>query len=150
MGNHTSVPRYRGIYWLVVITAVLLNGCAAPPPPKSYHASNYKSDLGKRLDISVNYHLSDDGGVVVVDVSNPRGNSYRYWLVQTNTVDGEYVLRSSRFYSGNKKKHQEVFKIPFPEEGIAQAFFVEVYDANGKLAMKSEPINQQPIKEGKP
>ena len=130
---------------VALLAAALLAGCAAPPPPKSYHQSNYKSDLGRRLDIAVNYHLSDNGGLVVVDVSNSRGISYRYWLVQTSTVDGEYILRSSRFYSGNKKKHQEVFKVPLPEEGIKQTFFVEVYDKDGKLAMKSEPINQQPI-----
>lgn len=134
---------------LIIVCSIGLASCAQPPNTKTYRASNYKSDLGKRLDISVNYHLDDGGGLVVVDVYNPRGNNYRYWLVQTSTVDGEYVLRSSRFYSGNKKKHQEVFKIPLPEEGIAQAFFVEVYDVNGKLTMKSEPINQKP-KEGKP
>ena len=146
MGSIYMRYAHRSLWAVVVLFFV---GCAQPAPPKSYHASNYKSDLGRRLDIAVNYHLADDGGLVVVDVNNPRGHSYRYWLVQTSTVDGEYILRSSRFYSGSKKKHQEVFKIPLPEEGVAQAFFVEVYDLNGKLAMKSEPINQQP-KEGKP
>jgi len=122
-----------------------LVGCAQPPLPKDYHVSNYQSNLGKRLDISVNYHLNGTGAIVVVDIANPRGYDYRYWMVQVSATDGQRVIAARRFYQGAAKKHQEIFRLPLPEEGLTETFYVEVFDIKGTLVMKSEPIKNSPI-----
>ena len=136
---------WKGLIWFLPI---LLIGCAQPAPPKSYHASNYKADLGSRLDLAVNYHLTVDTGIVVVDISNPRATNYRYWLVQISSTDGQIISASRRVFSGMDKTKQLVFKIPLPIEGVKETFHVEVFDSKGKLVMKSEPINNKPHKEG--
>lgn len=135
--------------FLILIMGLLINGCAQPPPPKKYHASNYKSDFGSRLDVAVNYHLQPDSGIVVIDFANPRNKDVRLWLVQTTETDGQRIIAARRFYQGTKKKHQEVFRIPLPESGLSESFYVEVFDIKGALIMTSEPINPSP-KEGKP
>lgn len=140
------------IAWLVCLAVVGLCGlqsCATPPPTKSIYKSNYKSNLSTRLDISVNYHGNDDTGIVVVDISNPRAYDYRYWLVQLSETDGQRISAARRFYHGNKKKHQEVFKVPGALEGVTENFYVEVFDNKGALIMKSEPIINLP-KGGQP
>lgn len=131
----------------VIIVSITLAGCATPPPQT--HKANYKSDFAARLDVAVNYHLESDGGIVVVDLYNPRSSVIRLWLVQSSVTDGQSIVASRRFYEGKKKKHQEVFRTPLPLKGITEAFFVEVFDINGKLILKSEPITHSP-QEGQP
>jgi len=133
----------------LLLSILLFSGCAAPPP-KTIHATNYKSDLRTRLDLVVNYHLAEDSGIVVVDISNQRGSDYRYWLVQTSETDGQRIIAARRFYAGTKKKHQEVFKVPLPLEGISESFYIEALEPDGTLIMKSEPIRNNILKEGEP
>lgn len=132
---------------LVVAMIALFTGCAQPPP-KSYHAQTAKTDLGSRLDVIVNYHLDANGGIVVVDISNPRGTRYRFWLVQISTTDGQIVSASRRFHTGMEKTKQMIFKVPLPDPEITEAFHVEVFDDKGKLVMSSEPINNSPTPKG--
>ena len=132
----------------LLVGMALLAGCAQPVP-KTIHATNFKTDLRTRIDIAVNYHLEQDSGIVVVDCSNARGSDIRLWLVQTSETDGQRIVAARRFYSGSKKKHQEVFRVPLPLEGIEESFYVEALEPNGNLIIKSEPIHNVP-KEGKP
>jgi len=125
---------------LVLLLPILLASCAQAPPIKSVHKSTYKSEFSNRLDIAVNYHRTADSAIVVVDVSNPRGSTLRLWMVQISETDGQRIEASRRFYVGDKKKHQEIFKVPLPQEGVTETFFVGVFDAEGKLVTKSEPI----------
>ena len=129
---------------MLVVVLFLLVGCAAPPP-KVLHATKYKTDLGSRIDLVVHYHSEPDTGIVVIDISNPRSSDTRYWLVQTSETDGQRIIAARRFYSGTKTKHQEVFRVPLPLEGITESFYVEALTVNGKLILKSEPITNMPI-----
>ena len=133
--------------WIILLAFLgLLNGCAQPPP-KQVHRANYKSDFGKRLDISVNYHITLDTALVVVDISNPRNNLYRYWLVQVSSTDGQIITASRRVFTGEDKTKQLVFRLPLPIEGVSEAFHVEVFDEQGELVMASDPITHS-SKEG--
>lgn len=136
--------------WIYLAALILWTGCAPVAPPKDYHAAEFKSDLKSRIDISVNYHLQPDSGIVVVGVGNPRARSLRLWLVQTTSTDGQRIVAARRFYQGADKKIQEIFKIPLPETGLKETFFVEAFDETGTLIITSEPINPNPIKEGTP
>ena len=132
---------------MLVVVLFLLVGCAAPPP-KTLHATKFKTDLRTRIDLAVNYHLEQDSGIVVVDCSNMDSRELRLWLVQTSETDGQIITAARRFYSGNKKKHQEVFRVPLPLEGITESFYVEALTKDGKLILKSEPItNSKPRRE---
>jgi hypothetical protein len=133
--------------WLTVALLITLTGCAQPP--RTIHATKYKTDLGSRIDLVVHYHDEPDTGIVVVDISNPRGSDTRYWLVQTSETDGQRIIAARRFYSGIKRKHQEVFRVPLALEGISESFYVEALTKDGKLILKSEPIINSP-KEGIP
>ena len=128
---------------MVVAMITLFTGCAQPPP-KSYHAQTAKTDLSSRLDVIVNYHLDPVSAIVVVDISNPRGVRYRYWLVQISTTDGQIISASRRFHTGSEKIKQMIFKVPLPDPEVTEAFHVEVFDDKGKLVMSSEPINNSP------
>ena len=129
---------------IAILLLVVLAGCAQPPP-QQHHKSNYKSDLGKRLDIHVNYHLTVDTAIVVLDISNPRSHLYRYWLVQVSATDGQIISASRRVFTGEDKTKQLVFRLPLPIEGVTETFHVEVFDNEGKLVMSSEPISNSPI-----
>ena len=130
--------------WLAVVLLLTLVGCAQPPPPKKYHAQTTKTDLATRLDVLVNYHVVDDGGIVVVDLYNPRTSSVRLWLVQLSETDGQRISAARRFYIGSGKKLQEAFRVPMPIQGVVETFYVEVFDDKGRLIMKSEPIKASP------
>jgi hypothetical protein len=133
---------------MVVAMITLFTGCAQPPKQKSYHAAEYKQEFASRIDLAVNYHLGEDSGIVVVDMFNPRRYNLRLWLVQDSQTDGQRITAAKRFYMGEKKKHQEVFRLPLPEEGLTERFWVEVFDNTGALTMKSEPIYSMPQEEG--
>ena len=135
---------------LALLLSLVLVGCAQPPPPQEIHATTYKSDFRTRLDLVVNYHLAEDSGIVVVDISNPRSLELRAWLVQTSETDGQRIIAARRFYSGNKVKHQEVFRVPLPLEGITESFYVEALEPDGSMIMKSESIHNNIRKEGEP
>ena len=128
--------------WLAVVLLLTLAGCAQPP--KVIHATKYKTDLASRIDLVVHYHSEPDTGIVVVDISNPRSSDTRYWLVQTSSTDGQVITAARRFHSGTKAKHQEVFRVPLPLEGITESFYVEALTTECKLTMKSEPITNSP------
>jgi hypothetical protein len=122
----------------------LFTGCAQPPKQKSYHAAEYKQEFASRIDLAVNYHLGEDSGIVVVDMFNPRRHDLRLWLVQDSQTDGQRITAAKRFYSGDKRKHQEVFRVPLPQEGLIESFYVEALKPDGELLLKSEPIVNKP------
>lgn len=133
---------------IALICIIALSSCAQPPPKRTSHAATYKTELATRLDLAVNYHLEADGGIVVIDMSNPRGYDIRLWLIQVSQTDGQKIIAARRFYSGTKKKHQEIFRVPLPQAGITESFYIEAFKPDGKLLMKSEPIINTP-REGK-
>ena len=133
--------------WLAVVLLLTLAGCAQPP--KVIHATKFKTDLASSITLAVNYHLEQDSGIVVVDCSNMDSRELRLWLVQTSETDGQVITAARRFYSGAKRKHQEVFRVPLPLEGITESFYVEALTKDGKLILKSEPITNN-AQEGKP
>ena len=133
---------------IAVVLLLTLVGCAQPPPPKKIHAQTTKTDLATRLDVLVNYHVVDDGGIVVVDLYNPRTSVVRLWLVQKSETDGQIITAARRFNMGDSKKLQEAFRVPMAIEGVVETFYVEVFDDKGRLIMKSEPITASPYNTG--
>ena len=123
-------------------------GCAQQPRGGSHHEANFQSNFAARLDIAVDYIRDDNRAILICDISNPRGQWLRVWLVQKSTTDGQRISAARRFYEGNDKKYQETFRLPLPDKGVREEMYVEVFDSSGKVLMKTKSIINQP-KEGK-
>lgn len=126
--------------FLCLCLLMTLSACQPANQNQQTHLSQLQNDFASGVNVVLDYVSDTRRTIVVCDVDNQQGVFIDLWLVQENSTLGQRTMSARRFYTGNSKVTQKVFRLPVGRPGITESIHVEVLDKEGQLVFSTEPI----------